>query len=250
MSHLTLKKTPTFGPVLVSLVEYGIARLRVGNDHEGQIIEPLAFLSLLNWLKKQPELNQEGILRPKLSSEGSRGYAYEEVVILYLLRRMGDKVPFSRIFDFHGTPPSWANEEAQVVGHLSGESVPVDVLGDSPRNPSLGGVQYAKDMDGIIKWIKDPTSTAVLVPTNDFGPDVLVRCADGNGDDVILMGQAKSCLDGNKNSLDAETMSEALDSLHPDHWFKRLTVGSFVSYKACPAFMLSSEFCDRRLKIV
>ena len=62
MSHLTLKKTPTFGPVLVSLVEYGIARLRVGNDHEGQIIEPLAFLSLLNWLKIQPELNQEGIL--------------------------------------------------------------------------------------------------------------------------------------------------------------------------------------------
>jgi hypothetical protein len=250
MSHLTLGETPTYGPVLVNLVEYGIARLRVGNDHEGQIIEPLAFLSLLKWLETQPGLNQEGILRPKLSGKVSRGSAYEEVVILYLLRRMCDKVPFNHIFDFHGTPPSWANGEAQVVGHRSGESVPVDVLGDRPRNPSLGGVQYAKTMDDIIKWIKDPTSTAVLVPTNDFGPDVLVRCANGNGDDVILMGQAKSCLDGNTNSLDAKTMGEALVSLHPDHWFKRLTVGSFVSYKACPAFMLSSEFCYRGLKIV
>lgn len=234
---------------MVNFVEYGIARLRVDNDHEGQIIEPLAFLSLLKWLKNQPGINQRNIIRDRLSSESSRGSAYEEVVILFLLRRMGDKVPFSHIFDFHGTPPSWANEEAQVVGHLSGKFVPVDVLGDRPRNPSLGGVQYAKDMDGIIKWFENRTSTAVLVPTTDFGPDVLVRCGDVNGD-VILMGQAKSYLHGNKNFLDAETMRKALESLHPDHWFKRWTVGSFVSYKACRAFMLSSEFCDRALNIV
>ena len=240
---MTLGKTPIFGPVLVSLVEYGIARLQVGKyyEPEGQIIEPLAFLSLMKWLKKQPGINQTGILRSRISFEASRGSAYE-VVILFLLRRMGDKVPFSHIFDFHSTPPLWANEEAQVIGRRSGKSVPVDVLGDRPRNPSLGGVQYADNMDDIIKWIENQTSTAVLVPTNDFGPDVLIRCGDGNGDDVILMGQAKSYLSGKKKpvSLSAKMMCKALRSLHPDHWFKRLTVGSFISYKACPAFMLSS----------
>jgi hypothetical protein len=135
-----------------------------------------------------------------------------------------------------------------IAAHKEGKVT--DVLGDRQSNPSLGRVQYADDMDDIIKWIENRTSkrtsTAVLVPTNNF---VLIRCGDGNGDDVILMGH---CLSGNKKSesLKAKTMHEALESLHPDHWFERLTVGSFVSYKACPAFMLSSEFCDRSLNIV
>jgi hypothetical protein len=35
------------------------------------------------------------------------------------------------------------------------------------------------------------------------------------------MGQLKSFLTGNKESLGATTLTEALVSLHHDHWFKK-----------------------------
>ena len=48
-SYLLKGQSPTYGPVTARLVEYGIARLREG--HEGEIVEPLAFLSLMRWLE-------------------------------------------------------------------------------------------------------------------------------------------------------------------------------------------------------
>ena len=60
-SHLLKGPSPTYGPVTARLVEYGIARLREG--HKGQIVEPLAFLSLMRWLQRKNKLNLEANLR-------------------------------------------------------------------------------------------------------------------------------------------------------------------------------------------
>ena len=57
-SHLLQGESPTFGPVSAGLVEYGIARLREG--HEGQIVEALAFLSLMKWLETTNRLVRHG----------------------------------------------------------------------------------------------------------------------------------------------------------------------------------------------
>ena len=54
-SHLLKGKSLTYGPVTARLVEYGIAHLREG--HKGEIIEPLAFLSLMRWLQDQDHLS-------------------------------------------------------------------------------------------------------------------------------------------------------------------------------------------------
>ena len=235
-SHLTLGKTPTFGPVSVKLVEYGVARLQFDGKHHGQIVEPLAFLSLLKWLEKHPKINLTANLKLRLAFDPSRGSAYEEVVILFLLRVMRHKVPFTSIFNFHGTPPPWTNDKAQVVGYLDGKRLAVDALGNEPENPALAVVQFADNMEAIIEWIekRNPNGTpAVLVPTNLFGPDILIWCGD-----ALLMGQAKSCVAGNKSTLDADTTSKALDSLHPEHWFKVSRVRSLVS-SSCQAVMLS-----------
>ena len=235
-SHVTLGKSPTFGPVSVRLVEYGLARLRDDGNHYGQIVEPLAFLSLLQWLEGQSELNLTANLQLRLGSESSRGSAYEEVVILFLLRVMRHEVPFTSVFNFHGTPPPWTNDKAQIIGYLNGVPLAVDVLGDESQNPALAVVQSADNMDAITEWIERriPNGTpAVLVPTHLFGPDVLIWCGD-----VLLIGQAKSCVTGNKGTLDADTTSKALDSLHQNHWFKVSRVSSLVS-SSFQAVMLS-----------
>jgi hypothetical protein len=146
---------------------------------------------------------------------------------------MCHEVPFDSIFNFHGTPPPWANDKAQIIGYFNDQHLAVDALGREPQNPALAVVQYADNMDAIIEWIekRNPNRTsAVLVPTHLFGPDVLIWCGD-----VLLIG---SCLMGNEDSLDAEATCKALTALQSGQWFKVSRVGSLVS-SSCQAIMLS-----------
>jgi hypothetical protein len=160
----------------------------------------------MKWLETRPNVNLKANIRLRLGSQPSRGNAYEELVVLYLLRALRYPVSFSTIFKFHGTPPSWANERAQIAGRLDGAAVAVNVLGEAPQNPGLGLVHYAAGIEDVLRWIETPATTplspAVLVSNVLFGPDVMIRSGD-----VLLMGQLKSYTKGNKASLDAETIS-------------------------------------------
>jgi len=222
-SHLTRKQPPSFGPVAVEMVEYGIARLR-DDDHKGEIIEPLAFMSLLRWLENKELNNVLTKLRNKLAFQESRGVAYEELVVLYLLRRLRYPVPLSAIFNFHGTAPLWANVPVQIVGRLDGVIVPVDILGESPRNPRLGGVCVAANVEDVINWfVKPRTASPILLAPDLFGPDVIARVStETMSKEIIVMGQAKSYTIGNNENLSAAVTSGALNSLDEDHWFKTM----------------------------
>jgi hypothetical protein len=189
----------------------------------------------MKWLETQPNVNLTTNIRSRLSSPASRGSAYEELVVLYLRRALRYPVPFHTIFSFHGTPPSWAGEMAQIVGRLNGTNVAVDIIGDAPQNPGLGVVHYAANVEEVLHWIENPaTAPAVLIPSHLFGPDVMLRCrssplnSSAAPREVLVMGQFKSFTDGNKESLDAATISHALKSLQKNHWFKK-TVCRLVS---------------------
>ncbi|KAF8512374.1 hypothetical protein BU17DRAFT_69263 [Hysterangium stoloniferum] len=218
-SHLTKGSTPTFGPLTQKLVEYGIAHLRKNHEnHHGEIMEPLAFLSIVKWLETQKDLCLEANLRRQLVYQHSRGYGFEELVILYLLRTFCHSTPLSSIFSFHGIAPVWADEKIRIVARLNGKEVRVDVLGNSPMNPALGVVDYAETIEEIIGWIEgSPTASTVLVTCHLFGPDMLIRGQNG----IFFMCQAKSYLRGNQNELSADTIVRALHSLNPTHWFKQ-----------------------------
>jgi hypothetical protein len=240
-SHLTCGELPTFGPVTTRLVGYGIARLRDRN--QGEIVEPLAFLSLMKWLETNRSANLETGIRARLSFQASRRSAYEELVVLYLLRALRYPTPFTAVFNFHGTPPTWAEEMAQIVGPLDGINVPVDVIGDAPQvpGPGPGVVHYATNIQDVLHWIEGPsTAPAVLIPGSLFGPDVVIRCRSSPLNsasvprEVLVMGHLKSSTEGNKAFLDAKTMDYAMTSLTRDHWSK-LAVRHLVS-------LLSSAF--------
>ncbi len=219
-SHLLKGKSPTYGPVTEQLVEYGIARLREG--HKGEIVEPLAFLSLMRWLQGQGHLNLEANLRLRLGNKSERGSSFEEVGNLYLLRALRHAVSFTTVFNFRCTP-SWADETAHIIARLGGKDIAVDGLGEAPENPGLSVVHYASSIEDAIDWLDKPdNASALLIPSQHFGPDVMARCCSSSSNTtVLLMGQYKSYTDGNKESLEAETVAQALTSLHPDHWFKQ-----------------------------
>jgi hypothetical protein len=192
----------------------------------------------LKWLENHDDLSLSANIRSRLGSQSSRGSAYEELVVLYLLRVLRNPIPFSTVFTFIHTHPSWADELTQIVGRLDGNAVAVGVLGEAPQNPSLGVVHYAEGIEEVLHWIESPaTAPAVLISTILFGPDLMIRSGD-----ILLMGQLKSYTNGNKGSLDAATISHALTSLNPDHWFKKSVCPLVLSL--CSAH---SESCDSRL---
>jgi hypothetical protein len=184
---------------------------------------------VLKWLETQ-DLDLKSNIRLRLGSEGSRGNSFEELVVLYLVRILSEPTRLTTIFDFHGAPPEWADESAQVVGRLEGIYVPVDVLGEAPKNPGLGVVHYADSIADIVRWIENPdTAPAVLISSNLFGPDLMLRCKLSQSDFLVIIGQWKSCVKGTKTSLDAKTTARALSSLHEDNWFKGEVCGLVLS---------------------
>jgi hypothetical protein len=174
----------------------------------------------MGWLQTQRHLSVEANLRLRLGNASSRGIAFEEVGVLYLLRALRYSVPLTTIFDFR-CAPSWANEMARIVARQDNKYISVDVLGRAPENPGLSVVHHAPSIQDIIDWLdKLDTASVLLIPNNNFGPDVMARCRlSPSNTIVLLMGQFKSFTVGNKNSLDARTTKKALESLHRDHWF-------------------------------
>ena len=222
-SHLLKGEKPTYGPVTDRLVEYGIARLRVEcEQYKGQIVEPLAFLSIMRWLQDEDHVKIQANLRSRLGHDpAARGGAFEEVGILSLLRELRNGVCFTSVFDFRCTP-SWADEMAHIIARRDNVDVDVDVLGEAPMNPGLSVVQSAENIEEVIDWINNDTASAILIPGYQFGPDVMARCRSSpSNETVFLMGQFKSYTDGNIDTLAAKTTVEVLNSLHPNHWFKQ-----------------------------
>ena len=191
----------------------------------------------MKWLETQDTSKLQFNLGSRLSREDSRGNAYEEALNLFLLRKLRCPVPFTTIFDFHDRcTPSWVNEKAHIVARLDNVDVTVDLLGGAPLNPGLSVVHYASCIKEVTNWIDNPDTASVLLITSHlFGPDVMARCRLSSLTNttvlprtVLLMGQLKSYTAGNKASLGATTVAEALTSLHRDHWFKQ-EVCYFVS---------------------
>ncbi len=193
----------------------------------------------MQWLEMRNDDTLGHNIQLRLGIHGARGGAFEELIVLYLLQALRYPTPLRTIFNFFGNPP-WAHRLARVVGCLEGQNVPVGVLGDAPENPSLSVVHFADHIDGIVQWIESRDAPAILISNNRFGPDVIMRCelsslnSAAPPEDVFLMGQMKSYTEGNVNSPDATMMAHAINSLHEEHWFKRvvsaLGPSSFLSY--------------------
>ncbi|KAK2460014.1 hypothetical protein APHAL10511_008020 [Amanita phalloides] len=221
-SHITGRKV-MYGPVSTKAVEYGIAQLREDENrgYEGHIVEPLPFLSLLFWLEKNHH-SLDTHIRHREADGSSRGDAFEELVILHLLRSLCIPTPLNGIFDFHGKEPVWSSQKAQLVGRVENTHVPISIPTRQVLNPKISVAHHAEQIEDIVEWLQNPvTATTILIPGILFGPDLLARVQLSDGEIVLLMGQMKCYTRGNKHTLDMSMMESAIRSLHSDHWFKK-----------------------------
>jgi hypothetical protein len=75
----------------------------------------------------------------------------------------GDPTLLKTVFNFYYTPPPWAKV---------------------PSSPSLFVVDYTENIEDVLSWIKTSRdASAVLVPCNLFGPDIMLRCRVASGDE-------------------------------------------------------------------
>jgi hypothetical protein len=73
-------KSPEYGPVTANLVDYGIARL--GTQLTADIVEPLAFVSLITWFQTGWNTNLLADVRLRAGDADSRGYGFEDAMVL------------------------------------------------------------------------------------------------------------------------------------------------------------------------
>lgn len=177
----------------------------------------------MQWLETRKDNNLGYNINLRLGTQDSHGGAFEQLVAMYLLRALHYPIKLKTIFDFHGTLPDWADEEAHVIGRLEGENVPVAVLGDAPENPGLSVAHFASSIDDVIQWIDSPNASAVLIPNNLFGLDIMMLChldSTTPPTEILIMGQDKSLTAQVGESLKPTTTAYAITSLHNSHWFK------------------------------
>ena len=219
-SHSTKKEAPSYGPVSQRVVEYGIARLR--EDFMGEIDEPLALFSLLRWFETQEGFQLANGLKQRLGDQEQRGLAFEELVILYITKIFRNPVRLDQVFEFHSSPPTWASEPAQLVHRVgTNKFEPVDLDSQSPHTPATGVTCYAEKAKDVICWLTE-SRLGWCCPSNSFGPDLLMWLRFSSGEVRLVMIQNKSYFSGNVDSLKANVVADALDSLTPGHWFKSL----------------------------
>jgi len=119
-SHLIKGQCSMFGPTTARLVEYGIACLR--DEHQGQIVEPLAFLSLMWWLQSKKFLKLEANMRSRLSCEDSRGMGYENVIVCTCSEPCATRSPLGRFSTFMAPLPfgrtRWPRSLHTSMGHM------------------------------------------------------------------------------------------------------------------------------------
>ncbi|KAK2462809.1 hypothetical protein APHAL10511_005200 [Amanita phalloides] len=152
-SHINGRKV-TYGPVSTKAVEYGIAQLREDEKrgYEGHIVEPLPFLSLLFWLEKYHH-SLDTRIRHQEADGSSRGDAFEELIILHLLRSLCIPTPLNGIFDFHGEEPVWSSQKAQLVGRVENTHVPISIPTRQALNPKISVAHCAEQIEDIVKWL-------------------------------------------------------------------------------------------------
>ena len=86
-------------------------------------------------------------------------------------------------------------------------------------------------IEDVLQWIRGnvPTATFAL-PYHLFGPDLMgwIRC--DNDPPILQLKQDRSHMTGNKNTMDATTLSDAIDSMAPESWFTSAVRFKVVSF--------------------
>lgn len=201
-------------------VEYGFARFKDACTNTVAVDEPLVLLAATHWIDKNYRTSYkffaERIKGHDTSSNGFENYLAFCFSLAFSQRQRVDK-----IFNFCGTPPAWAQQEAELVSlhHAFDGIVEVNPVRQSTNSgPSLTLGVNAKTTDETSAWLQHQSSTPVCFPHSHMGPDLLfvLRLADNSN--VWVAVQAKYSI-GKNGMLSRVFLRRAIRSVTPSKFF-------------------------------
>lgn len=107
------------------IVQYGFAYF--DGDKTIRVDEPLVLLAASNWFNSRGFPPIEHVIDSLRSAPG-RGEGWEDFLALYFSRAFQGQPPLHHVFTFHGTPPPWSQDSAELVA-LSIEDEIISVSG-------------------------------------------------------------------------------------------------------------------------
>ncbi|THH26978.1 hypothetical protein EUX98_g7203, partial [Antrodiella citrinella] len=169
-----------------SLVETSFAYV-LKDSEVARIAEPLPLLALAHWLEENHHQDFADHLAERMRDKGSRPYAFETIIPLYLSSALDDRTPLNQVFKFIGPEPAWASQTAALVSCNKGSNIASDSFKlvkhpyDDRTQPQLAARQRGKGASKRTqKWFENPNGIPFLFPDTKCGPDcfVLARLKD------------------------------------------------------------------------
>jgi hypothetical protein len=217
-------------------VEYGFARFVDAETNTVTVDEPLILLSATHWINANYRSSYKYFAN-QIEFHDSSSNGFENYVAFCLSLAFSQKPRLNEVFSFCGSPPTWANQEVELIAlHLTelGEVEQGCVRHSDFLGPSVTLGINAKTTQETSAWLEHKTHAPLCFPHVSMGPDLLfvVRLADGSCIWVAL--QAKYSL-GKNGSLKRGFLRRAMRSVTPSKFFIE---------KVRPSFLLKTHSHD------
>ncbi|KAJ2918891.1 hypothetical protein MD484_g1487, partial [Candolleomyces efflorescens] len=203
-------------------VEYGFARFVDSETKTVAVDEPLVLLAATHWINKNHSTNYKYFAnRIKVHDQLSNGF--ENYVAFCIDLAFMKKRPLSDVFSFVGTPPHWANFEAELValyrtGDGRGPVEESSVRFCASSGPSLTLGVNAKSPEETTAWLDSGCHAALCFPLNSMGPDIMfvLKLSDGSRIWVAVQNKYTS---GKNGSMARPVLRQAMRSVTPSFYF-------------------------------
>lgn len=213
---------PHLGKDEAMYVEYGFARF---DDSETRVVvidEPLVLLAALEWMNKNHRVSYK-LLSRDISTHDRTFNGFENYIVFCLDLIFWKERRLSDVFTFHGTAPSWADQEARIVSVYSPDSDHPEacaVCFSRLTASSVTSGMNAKSPELTMSWLKHRQRPPFCFPHQSMGPDVMFILQLSDGSHIWVALQTKWSLGEKGNlKLSKQLLLHAMKSVTPSHYF-------------------------------
>lgn len=215
-----------------AIVQYGLGRFIETRDTQKypkrsiSVAEPLALISICRHL-----IGKESFATHVLNHlEYNSGKGFEVVAMVAFTRLLQNKLRISDLFNFHKQQPEWSHETAQIVSRASKSYVNYHSILHEPIFSDQALPFQAFDPEDVINWLTNDSSPAWCIPDSKMGPDLMTRIKLSNGNNILIVVQAKcwGVATSKGVSLPASETASAIRSLTPSRWFSETVRDSLL----------------------
>ncbi|KAG5731312.1 hypothetical protein E4T56_gene8114 [Termitomyces sp. T112] len=198
-------------------VEYGFARFKDADTNTVAIDEPLVLLAAAHWIDKNYRTSYK-LFAERIKVHDASSNGFENYLAFCLNLAFSEKQRVDKIFTFCGTPPAWAQQEAEIVSlHYTSNGIEISPVRQS-TGPSITLGINAKTTDETSVWLLHECPNPICFPHLYMGPDLLfvLRLADNSN--IWVAVQAKYSI-GKNGMLSRLFLRRAIRSVTPSNFF-------------------------------